>query len=121
MSFADCKLLKTVSFSHSLSFETYTNSGEPCSYAFLDCYELMNVFIPDGTVKISGHTFQFCNKMTSIFIPKSVVELGPYCLYNCGTITINYEGSEAEWNAITKRSNWSSYTTISAINYNQSM
>lgn len=119
--FSDCKLLKTVSFSHSLSFGTYNNSGELCSYAFLNCYKLMNVFIPDGTVKISGHTFQFCNKLTSIYIPKSVVELGSYCLYSCGAITINYEGSEAEWNALTKRSNWSSYTTISTINYNQSM
>ena len=119
--FSDCKLLKTVSFSYSLSFGTYNNSGELCSYAFLNCYKLMNVFIPDGTVKISGHTFQFCNKLTSIYIPKSVVELGSYCLYSCGAITINYEGSEVEWNALTKRSNWSSYTTISAINYNQSM
>lgn len=56
-----------------------------------------NVIIPEGVTSIGGWAFQGCSNLA----------------------TINFTGTEAQWNAITKGSGWNDYVpSTCVINYN---
>ena len=61
------------------------NSGCKIIYdeAFLYCYDLASVTIPDGVVSIGIRSFSGCC-MTSIIIPNSVKHIGEWAFENCG-------------------------------------
>ena len=58
------------------------------------------------------YTVRFnANGGTSVTIPDSVTEVGNYAFLYCSSLTsINYNGTKAQWNAISKGSPWNSYT-----------
>ncbi len=63
------------------------------------------------TVGIADQAFAYLSIVTSITIPDSVTSIGNSVFYKCSGLTnINYQGTMAQWNTISKDSNWSSNT-----------
>lgn len=80
-----------------------TSIGE---YAFQSC-AVVNVVIPDSISIISDSAFSYCYSLTSVTIPDSVTSIDDGAFYACASlITINFEGTVEQWNAIEFGENW---------------
>ncbi len=83
------------------------------SSAFRSCSSLTSITIPDSVTSIGDYAFRSCSSLTSITIPDSVTEIGDYAFYDCDSLTrIVYEGTMAEWRAISKGSDWNYNTGV---------
>ncbi len=68
---------------------------------FERCSSLTNVVIPNSVTHIKSVAFEGCDSLTSITIPDSVIWIGEGAFSFCDKLsTINYRGSEEQWNAI---------------------
>ena len=76
-------------------------------YAFYMCRALKKVNIPDGVKSISGNAFGSCSALESITISVSVTSIGFHAFMNSSALTsINFEGTKAQWTAISKGESW---------------
>ena len=87
------------------------NSKESNQSMFL---KTKHIILPSTLKEIGKNAFSPTtydrNSLISIFIPKSVRIIGTSAFLYCrGLEHIYYEGTEEEWNAITKSSGWNSY------------
>ena len=74
---------------------------------FYGCTDLTSVVIGNSVTSIGGYAFNGCTDLTSVVIGNSVTSIGDYAFYGCtGLASITFEGTTAQWNAITKRSFW---------------
>ena len=65
----------------------------------------------DTVTAIGDYAFAGCTGLTSVTIPDSVVSIGGSAFNGCtGLTSIYFNGTEAEWNAITKGSYWDDNT-----------
>ena len=81
-----------------------TSIGED---AFVLCTGLTSITIPDRVTSIGGYAFQGCTGLTSITIPNSVTSIGGYAFEGCRRLkSITFNGTIAQWNAISKGNNW---------------
>lgn len=77
------------------------------SYAFSDCYGLTSMVIPDGVTSICDYAFHYCDRLASIVIPDSVTSIGYSAFHGSYRLTsITFEGTKAQWNAISKGDFW---------------
>lgn len=77
--------------------------------AFSHCTSLTSVIIGDGVTSIDEGAFEYCEKLTSINIPDSVTSIGSYAFEYCKSLTsIIFEGTIAQWNAISRGNAWNS-------------
>ncbi len=134
--FADCTNLKNVSFGEMLNslssngfvgcdaLESVEIAAENVNYRNVGgiiCNSDLTriVFAPKaiaGTVTIpvsirtvAGTTFQNCTKITRFVIPKSVTKIESYAFNGCTALTeLCYEGTQEEWNNLTKDLYWDS-------------
>lgn len=68
---------------------------------------IKTTIIPNCVTSIGSSAFDGCTGLESITIPSSVTSIGGSAFFNCKSlITINYIGSQEEWNKITKGGNW---------------
>ena len=76
---------------------------------FILCAKLTSVVIGKNVTTIGASAFQQCYALTSITIPNSVTFIDKNAFYKCTGLTeIHYDGTEAEWNAISKDATWNS-------------
>ena len=116
--------------------EGVTSIGD---YAFQNCSKLTSITIPEGVTSIGQSAFTVCTGLTSITIPSSVTSIGSDAFYNCSSLTsitipegvtsigdcafgycsglktINYTGTEEQWNAISKGTDWNYETSLNVI------
>ena len=99
--FSGCSSLTSVTIPASVS-----SIGDS---AFSGCSSLKAVDIPDGVSSIGDWAFSWCSNLTSVTIPASVTSIGERAFYWCSNLeTVNYNGTTAQWAAITKEDSWSS-------------
>ena len=68
---------------------------------------------------IGNDAFGYCAILTNIIIPTTVTSIGNYAFAGCKALTsINYRGTEAEWNAVIKGEGWDSSTGSYKMTYN---
>ena len=103
-------------------------------FAFYNCTSLTSITIPESVTSIGGYTFYNCSSLTSIIIPDSVTSIGSSTFYNCSSLTsiiitasvtsigscafsgctaltdINFHGTKAQWEAISKGYLWNLIT-----------
>ncbi|MDE7158868.1 MAG: leucine-rich repeat domain-containing protein [Clostridiales bacterium] len=95
--FADCSGLTSITIPNSV-----TSIGP---YAFADCSGLTSITIPNSVTSIRYNTFDGCSSLMSITIPNSVTSIGEQAFNGCSNLTrIDYQGTKAQWNAISKES-----------------
>ncbi len=84
--------------------------------AFSSCSSLTSITIPEGVTSIGNQAFYSCSSLTSVTIPDSVTSIGHYAFYYCKSLkTINYTGTEEQWNAISKGTDWNYETSLNVI------
>lgn len=70
---------------------------------FRGCTSLKSVVIPRGVTGIWSGAFDGCTSLTSVTIPRSVTNFDG-SFRNCSpNLKINYDGTKAQWGAISKR------------------
>ena len=75
--------------------------------AFDDCSGLTSIEIPAGVTSMGSGAFSGCTSLTSITIPNSMKSFGNWTFKNCTSlVNIYYTGTEEQWNAITKGTDW---------------
>ena len=85
--------------------DSVTSIGD---HAFYNCDGLTSITIPDSVTSIGERAFSYCDGLTSITIPDSVTSIGRYAFRGCSGLTsIKFNGTMAQWKAISKGSNWS--------------
>lgn len=67
---------------------------------FFACGKLSSIEIPNGVERIGTSAFSRCEELTTVTIPKTVTEIDGNPFGDQLT-TINYTGTQAEWEAIT--------------------
>ena len=83
---------------------------------FKNCSSLTSITIPDSVTSIGSEAFDYCSSLTSITIPDSVTSIGRSAFYNCSSLTnITYNGTQSQWNKISKDSNWKNKSVIKTI------
>lgn len=73
------------------------------SNAFYNCVSLETISMPDSVQVIGACAFEACPRLREVYIGSGVKEIGESAFKDCTFLeTIYYNGTEAEWNAITK-------------------
>lgn len=70
--------------------------------AFQNCTSLVSVIIPRSVTKIGAGAFCGCTLLASVIIPKSVTEIKLDAFGNSPNLNIQYDGTKAQWKAISK-------------------
>ncbi len=82
-----------------------------CAGAFANCSSLISITIPDSVTSIGRETFYGCSALESVTLGNSVTNIGQSAFTSCSNLTkITFQGTKAQWNAITKGSNWNNNT-----------
>ena len=94
--------------------DSVTNIGT----AFQGCGSLTSVAFPKNIVIIEESVFQSCDKLATIKIPTSIQLIKRNAFYNCTSLKkIIYCGTEAQWNAIGKVTDWDKNTGSYTVMY----
>ncbi len=84
--------------------------------AFSGCTSLTSVAIPDSVTSIRGSAFFDCSSLTSVTIPDSVTSIRDDAFGYCSSLTsVAFEGTMAQWNAISKGIGWSYDTPFTEV------
>ncbi|MBR2432852.1 MAG: leucine-rich repeat protein, partial [Clostridia bacterium] len=63
--------------------------------------------LPDSVVSVSSGAFGRCNALRTVTFGSGVKYIGKYALRECAALeTINYHGTEEQWNQIEKSDFW---------------
>ena len=77
---------------------------------------IVGMEMSSGVTSIGTQAFYRCTNLTSITIPNSVTSIDRDAFYYCTSLkTINYTGTEEQWNAISKGTDWNAGTSFNVI------
>ena len=94
-----------------LTSVTIPNSVTRIGHSAFRRTDLISITIPDNVTSIGDYAFWGCNFLTSVTIPNSVTNIGDEAFQNCYILTsIEYRGTQAQWDEITKGTSWDSNT-----------
>ena len=83
---------------------------------FSNCSSLTNITIPKGVTSIGSRAFLNCSSLTSVTIPDNVTSIEIYTFSRCSSLTnITYNGTQSQWNSISKDSTWKDNSVIKTI------
>lgn len=98
--------------------------------AFSKCTKLTDIILPNNLTRININTFDTCTSLTTVTLPNNIISLDYGAFWNCSNLRtinipntiqnissrvfsncpnlryINYNGTMAEWDAITKSLEW---------------
>ena len=79
---------------------------------FQGCSSLVSpITIPKGITSIGNEFFDGCTKIKTVYLPKDITTIEMKAFQSCSSLTsINFDGTKAQWNAITKAGNWDNNT-----------
>ena len=99
----------------------YYKSTGSSGYCVLNKYpNTRKVIIPSNQTYIGSFSFCECRNITSVLIPVSVTSIGDAAFSDCNSLkTIYYTGTQAQWNAVTKGSVWSTSSPTVVYEYKQ--
>lgn len=106
--FYNCTNLKEVEFSNSVT--------EIGGASFQNCTSLREVVLPSNITILAEQLFQGCSSLQSVTIPSGIIDIKNNVFTDCGSLTeLVFNGTMAEWEAITKQSDWALDTPITTI------
>ena len=86
------------------------------TYGFDFPYYVTGIIIPNGTTTIRGNNLSSYPYLQTITIPESVTSINGWAFVGCSKLkTINYTGTEEQWNAISKGTDWNYETSLNVI------
>ncbi len=75
--------------------------------AFMACYNLVEATLGAGLEKISNDVFFECYSLEVVDIMSKLTGIGGWAFYDCDVLTtINYAGTDADWNKLTFGDYW---------------
>ena len=75
-------------------------------YTFSGCTNLQSIEFVGDITHIYKYAFQNCSQLESIILPTTLSYLDNYVFEGCSNLTINYCGTQAQWNSMMKNSYW---------------
>ena len=97
--FSSCNALESITLPDSLK-----TIGQE---AFENCTSLKSITIPGSVTSIGQSAFYGCSSLTSVTIEEGVTSIGSYAFSGCTSLTsITFNGTKAQWNAISKDESW---------------
>ena len=131
-SFAECTSLERVNISKNSNLEIIGLN------AFADCRSLKSIYIPSKLTHLDNRnarrtrnsdgvtytqttgSFINCTSLTTVTFSKNLKKINQNIFYNCNRITtINYEGTEEEWEALLPNIGTNNGSLLTAtVNYN---
>ena len=101
----------------SLTSITIPNSVTSIEYrAFYRCSSLTSITIPDSVTSIGYYAFEDCSSLKSIAISGGVTSIRGFAFRYCSSLTnITYNGTQSQWNKISKDTDWKNNSVIKTI------
>ena len=69
---------------------------------FEDCTSLESVTLSRGVAAIGEDVFYGCTSLKSVSIPRSVTVIYELAFFNCDNLTVQYDGTKVQWEAVKK-------------------
>ncbi|MDE5798266.1 MAG: leucine-rich repeat domain-containing protein [Treponemataceae bacterium] len=69
---------------------------------FKNCTSLESVTLSRGVAVIGEHVFYGCTSLKSVSIPRSVTVIYGLAFSNCDNLTVQYDGTKVQWEAVKK-------------------
>lgn len=69
-------------------------------FSFYNCGSLVSVTIPEGVITVGRGAFSLCTNVKTITLPLSLSYIEKYAFECSGLKTVNYAGSEQQWEDI---------------------
>ena len=87
---------------HSLESVMILGTAEIGARAFEFCKNLKSVAFESGVTKIGDSAFTGCKSLESVTVPASVKEIGRWAFSDCPNLSVQYDGTKEQWDAIKK-------------------
>ena len=122
---APANILKNLNVISSVKVEGEGGAGgtnEPVFIMDTDTYGfnfpscVTGITFPKGITTINQIGLNYFQNLRTIVIPEGVTSIGDYAFRDCKSLkTINYTGTEEQWNAISKGTDWNYETSLNVI------
>ena len=97
--FEDCTNLSTVTIPDSISVIG--------ADSFAGCAALSAVTLPNSVIRINQRAFAGCANLYAVTVPASMTNIGAEAFSGCAKLQkIDFQGTQAQWDKITKGENW---------------